>query len=58
MAAPAAGICQGPPEPVNGGGNPEVPFDSTMNLVFLGLGILFAVFVLVRRNRKQVVKAA
>jgi hypothetical protein len=53
MAAPAVGICQGPPEPVNGGGNPEVPFDSTMNIIFLSAGVLFSAFILVRQYRKR-----
>lgn len=57
LAAPAAGICQGPPPPNEGGGNPEVPFDTTMNLIFLTAGVLFAAFIVVRQYRKQAANA-
>lgn len=57
LAAPAIGICQGPPPPNEGGGNPEVPFDGTMNLIFLTVGVLFAAFIVVRQYRKKAANA-
>lgn len=52
LVTPLIGICQ-PPAPNEGGGNPEVPFDSNMNMVFLAAGILFAVIITVRQLRKK-----
>lgn len=52
MVTPLIGICQ-PPPPNEGGGNPEVPFDSNMNMVFLAAGVLFAVIITVRQLRKK-----
>lgn len=52
LATPLIGICQ-PPPPNEGGGNPEVPFDSNMNMVFLAAGVLFAVIITVRQLRKK-----
>ncbi len=52
LVTPLIGICQ-PPPPNEGGGNPEVPFDSNMNMVFLAAGILFAVIITVRQLRKK-----
>lgn len=52
MIVPAVGFCQ-PPDPVDG--NPDVPFDENMNLVFLAIGLLFAAVVIVRRLRKNAV---
>lgn len=52
-----------PPSPPggggSGGGNPDgpldplIPFDSTMNIVFLTLGVAFAVYVMIRRKKDQ-----
>ena len=53
LATPMIGICQGPPPPNEGGVNPEVPFDSNMNMVFLAAGVLFAVIITVRQLRKK-----
>jgi negative regulator of sigma E activity len=52
LATPLIGLCQ-PPPPNEGGGNPEVPFDSSMNMAFLAAGILFAVIITVRQLRKK-----
>ena len=52
LVTPLIGICQ-PPPPNEGGGNPEVPFDSNMNMIFLAAGILFAVIITVRQLRKR-----
>lgn len=52
LVTPLIGICQ-PPPPNEGGGNPEVPFDSNMNMVFLAAGVLFAVIITVRQLRKK-----
>ena len=52
LVTPLIGICQ-PPPPNDGGGNPEVPFDNNMNLIFLAAGILFAVIITVRQLRKR-----
>ncbi|MBL0355619.1 MAG: hypothetical protein IPP72_01460 [Chitinophagaceae bacterium] len=52
LVTPLIGICQ-PPPPDQGGGNPEVPFDNNMNLIFLAAGILFAVIITVRQLRKR-----
>ena len=54
LAVPAMGICQGPPPPNEGGGNPEVPFDTMMNFIFLTAGVLFAAFIAVNQYRKKV----
>lgn len=43
----------------SGGGNPDgpldplIPFDSTMNMVFLSLGVAFAVYVMIRRKKEN-----
>lgn len=52
-----------PPSPPggggSGGGNPDgpldplIPFDSTMNIIFLTLGVAFAVYVMIRRKKDQ-----
>jgi hypothetical protein len=52
LATPLIGICQ-PPAPNEGGGNPEVPFDSNMNMIFLAVGVLFAVIITLRQLRKR-----
>lgn len=57
LVTPLIGICQ-PPPPNDGGGNPEVPFDNNMNLVFLAAGILFAVIITVRQLRKRAATTA
>lgn len=54
LAAPMIGFCQVNPDLPNGnGGNPDVPFDSNMNMVFLAAGVLFAVIITVRQLRKK-----
>ncbi len=59
LASPLISLCQdGPPPPNEGGGNPEVPFDSNMNMVFLAAGILFAVIITVRQLRKRAAATA
>lgn len=59
IAAPFAGFCQGPGGPGDGGGSPDpaVPFDDNMNLLFLAMGVVFAVVVTVRYFNKKAVKA-
>ncbi len=52
LVAPFIGIGQVVP-PNEGGENPEVPFDSNMNMIFLAAGILFAVLITVRQLRKR-----
>ena len=48
-----------PPTGGGGGGNPDgpldplIPFDSTMNMVFLAIGVGFALFVMARRKKEQ-----
>lgn len=50
-----------PPTGGGGGGNPDgpldplIPFDSTMNIAFLTVGVLFALYVMYKR--KQQVKS-
>lgn len=52
LLLPAIGICQDPPGP--GGDPPDgVPFDGTMNLIFLAIGLLFAAVVLIKRMQKK-----
>lgn len=46
-------IVDDPPGPPAEGTNPEVPFDSNMNMIFLAAGILFAVIITVRQLRKK-----
>lgn len=51
-----------PPSPPggggSGGGNPDgpldplIPFDSTMNIAFLTIGVLFALFVMYKRKQQ------
>jgi len=54
LVTPLVSICQsGPPPPSDNGGNPEVPFDSNMNMIFLAAGVLFAVIITVRQWRKK-----
>lgn len=45
VIVPAISYCQ----PGPGDDNPDVPFDKDMNLVFLGIGILFAVLFIIRK---------
>lgn len=54
LVTPLIGICQPPPSD----GNPEVPFDSNMNLLFLAVGIVFAVIITVRQLRKRAATTA
>lgn len=51
-----------PPPPGGGGGgggspdgpvDPLIPFDSTMNMVFLAIGVAFALYVMIRRRKEQ-----
>jgi hypothetical protein len=56
-----------PPPPTGGsgsgtgGGNPDgpldplIPFDSTMNIVFLSLGVAFAIYVMIKRKKEAAV---
>ena len=54
LVIPAISFCQtGPPGP--GDDNPDVPFDKNMNLVFLAVGIVFAVVIIARKLRKNAV---
>ena len=54
IALPAMVISQ-PVTPGDNGGFTEaaVPFDDTMNLVFLAVGLLFAAIVVVRQKRLE-----
>ncbi len=52
MLIPAISFCQ-PPGP--GDENPDVPFDDNMNLIFLAAGIVFAVFIISKKLRKNAV---
>jgi hypothetical protein len=46
MVVPVAAFCQVvPPDPGDNANNPDVPFDSNMNIVFLIVGLLFAGFI-------------
>ncbi|MFT3679550.1 MAG: hypothetical protein QM791_04715 [Ferruginibacter sp.] len=60
IVIPAIGLAQPgalPSGPEVGGGedqNPDaVPFDGNMNLVFLGIGVLFAVLIIWQEIRKR-----
>ena len=53
LVIPAISFCQAPPGP--GDDNPDVPFDKNMNLVFLAVGIVFAVVIIARKLRKNAV---
>lgn len=50
-----------PPTGGGGGGNPDgpldplIPFDSTMNVIFLTIGVAFALYVMVRRKKEQAI---
>ena len=57
LLSPLFSICQ-PPPPNEGGGNPEVPFDSNMNLVFLAIAIFFAAYTTNKKikSKKLMVK--
>ena len=44
LLLPLLSICQ-PPPPNEGGENPEVPFDTNMNLIFLAVAVFFAAYV-------------
>ena len=54
LMVPVISFCQsGPPGP--GDDNPDVPFDTNMNLAFLAIGIVFAAVIIFRKlkqNRK------
>lgn len=55
-----------PPPPTGGGGggggspdgpvDPLIPFDSTMNMAFLTVGVLFALYVMYKRKQQTKVK--
>ena len=49
LSRPAAPLAGGP------GGNPDVPFDSNMNLAFLAAGLVFAFTVVRKRLRLRTV---
>ena len=52
VIVPAVSYCQ-PPDPVDG--NPDVPFDKNMNIMFLIIGVTFAGIIVwqeVKRRRK------
>ena len=57
LVIPAISFAQtSPPDPGNGGGPADaVPFDDTMNLVFLVAGIAFAVLITVKQLRSKAV---
>ncbi len=57
--ATAARPLSGPTPDATGGpgGNPDVPFDSNMNLVFLAAGVVFAFVVYRRRFKLKAVPA-
>ena len=53
LIVPVISFCQAPPGP--GDDNPDVPFDTNMNLDFLAIGIVFAAVIIFRKlkqNRK------
>ena len=52
---PAIAFCQPPgPGDGGGGGNPDgVPFDASLNVVFLAVGLLFISIVAVKQFRKR-----
>jgi len=53
LVIPAISFAQNPPDPGNGGGPADaVPFDDTMNLVFLVAGIAFAMIVVAKRLKE------
>jgi len=53
LVIPAISFAQSPPGPGDGGGPADaVPFDDTMNLVFLVAGIAFAMIVVVKRLKE------
>ena len=52
VIVPAVSYCQ-PPDPTDG--NPDVPFDDNMNIMFLIIGVTFAGIIVwqeMRRRRK------
>ena len=59
LVIPAIGFGQSPPPPGPGGngGNPDsplgAPFDTNMNLAFIALSIVFAVFILKKMQREK-----
>jgi len=56
LVIPAISFAQTPPGPGDGGGPADaVPFDDTMNLVFLVAGIAFAVLITVKQLRSKAV---
>jgi hypothetical protein len=53
LVIPAISFAQTPPGPGDGGGPADaVPFDDTMNLVFLVAGIAFAMIVVAKRLKE------
>ena len=53
LIMPAIVFCQAPPGP--GDDNPDVPFDGTMNLLFLAAGLVFAAVIVRKKLSKKVV---
>ena len=52
LLLPLLSICQ-PPPPNEGGENPEVPFDSNMNLIFLSVAVFFAAYLTFKRAKAK-----
>jgi hypothetical protein len=54
VVMPLVSYCQ-PPDPGDAGNNPDVPFDSSMNIAFLVLGVVFAAFIVYKElvNRRK-----
>jgi len=61
LIVPVLGYSQPAPPPGSGGSgtSPDtplgVPFDADMNLVFAALGVVFALLILRRMNKKKVI---
>lgn len=51
LAVPAISFCQ----PGPGDDNPDVPFDDNMNLIFLAIGLVFAVIIIGKKLRKSTI---
>ena len=50
LVLPVVSYCQ-PPDPVDG--NPDVPFDDNMNIMFLIIGVAFAGVIVWQEVRKR-----
>jgi hypothetical protein len=54
VIAPVAAFCQVvPPDPGDNANNPDVPFDSNMNIAFLVVGLLFASFIVYKELQRR-----